>query len=404
MTPPLDRRTLVVHVVYRFDIGGLENGVVNLINRMPRERFTHAVVSLTEITDFRKRVILDDVEFIALRKPPGHGVRIYPQLLEVFRRLQPAIVHTRNLAALEATIPAWLARVPIRIHGEHGRDVGDFDATSNRYRWMRRLYSPWVTHYVAVSGELSAYLVRDVGIAPARVSMIRNGVDESRFRPRQGGRGPIAGSPFNDPDLLVLGTVGRLQPVKDQIGLARAFVTVASRSPTLAERLRLVIVGEGPTRQAIEAELTRANLLDHAWLPGERDDIPEILRGLDAFVLPSRSEGISNVLLEAMASGLPIVATDVGGNGELVVNGATGMLVGAMDETALADAIERLCSARETAAGWGIAARARAENEFSLTSMTRNYAALYDRLLASGKRDEGAALRAPAKSMPRAHD
>jgi len=112
-----DPRPLIAHVVYRFDVGGLENGVVNLINRMSGHAYRHAVVSLTEITDFRKRIQRDDVQFIALHKPPGHALPLYPRLLRLLRDLQPAIVHTRNLAALEVTVPAWLAGVRARVHG-----------------------------------------------------------------------------------------------------------------------------------------------------------------------------------------------------------------------------------------------------------------------------------------------
>ena len=98
---------LVMHVVYRFDTGGLENGVVNLINHLPLDAFRHVVVALSVVTDFRQRVHRPDVEFIALNKPSGHGVKLYPRLSQLFRQFRPAIVHTRNLAALEATVPAW---------------------------------------------------------------------------------------------------------------------------------------------------------------------------------------------------------------------------------------------------------------------------------------------------------
>ena len=106
-----DSRPLIAHVMYRFDTGGLENGIVNLINHMPASDYRHAVIALTEITDFRQRIQRDDVEFIALNKAPGHVLWIYPQLYKLFRRLRPAVVHTRNLAALEAQVPAWLAGV-----------------------------------------------------------------------------------------------------------------------------------------------------------------------------------------------------------------------------------------------------------------------------------------------------
>src|SRR5215510_12380452 len=107
-----DRRPLVAHVVFRFDTGGLENGVVNLINRLPADRFRHAIVALTEITAFRNRVARPDVQWHELHKGPGHGFWLFPRLYRLFREIEPAIVHTRNLAALEATFPAWLAGVP----------------------------------------------------------------------------------------------------------------------------------------------------------------------------------------------------------------------------------------------------------------------------------------------------
>ena len=140
-----DTRPLVAHVVHRFDVGGLENGVVNLINHMPAECYRHAVIALTEVTEFKKRVTCNDVQIVALNKSRGHGVKIYPHLYRLFRQMRPDILHTRNLAALEAIVPAWAAGVPARIHGEHGRDVGDLDGSSRKYQWIRRLYRPFVT-------------------------------------------------------------------------------------------------------------------------------------------------------------------------------------------------------------------------------------------------------------------
>jgi hypothetical protein len=140
-----DQRPLVAHVLHRFDVGGLENGVVNLINRMPEERFRHAVISMTEIGgEFLKRVQRDDVQFHALNKPPGQGLRVASRLLRVLREARPALVHTRNLGALEMTLPAAWAGVPVRVHGEHGWDTSDPDGRSVKYRLIRRAYRPFV--------------------------------------------------------------------------------------------------------------------------------------------------------------------------------------------------------------------------------------------------------------------
>ena len=385
MTAPglADDRPLVVHIVYRFDTGGLENGVVNLINHLPALAYRHAVVALTEVVpSFAQRIQRDDVAYFSLHKPPGHGAKLYPRLAQLFRQLRPAIVHTRNLAALECQVPARWAGVPVRIHGEHGRDVDDLDGTRRRYQWMRRAYRPFVQQYVALSRDLSAYLHQRVGVPERRIAQIYNGVDIDRFCPAPGGRAALAGSPFNDPSLWVIGTVGRMQAVKAQTQLARAFIRAVELQPALRSRFRLVMVGDGPLRAEAQALLNAAGLAALAWLPGERADVPDVMRGLDCFVLPSLAEGISNTILEAMASGLPVLATAVGGNAELIVTGQTGELVPVGDGEAMAVALLRLEVDPVRATAQGRAGRQRVVQHFSLPAMVGAYQALYDRLLA----------------------
>jgi sugar transferase (PEP-CTERM/EpsH1 system associated) len=374
---------LVLHLVYRFDTGGLENGVVNLINHLPASAYRHAVVALTDVVpEFSRRIQHDDVEFIALHKPPGHGVMLYSRLFKMFRELRPAIVHTRNLAALECQVPALLAGVPVRIHGEHGRDVEDLDGTSRRHQWLRRAYRPFVHQYVALSADLAGYLQQRVGVPPRRIAQIYNGVDTERFHPAPAGRAALAGSPFADPALWLVGTVGRMQTVKAQTLLARSFVRALELAPALRERLRLVMVGDGPLRAEAQAILDAAGAGALAWLPGERADVPDVMRALDCFALPSLAEGISNTILEAMSSGLPVLATGVGGNAELVVHGSTGEIVPPSDVEALATAIVRLALDPGAAAAMGRRGRERVERLFSLPAMVASYQGLYDRLLA----------------------
>jgi sugar transferase (PEP-CTERM/EpsH1 system associated) len=375
-----DPRPLIAHVVYRFDVGGLENGVVNLINHMPRETYRHVVISLTGMTDFRQRIVRDDVQFISLDKPPGHALWIYPQLFRLFRKIRPAVVHSRNLGALEVVVPAWAAGVPVRIHGEHGRDGSDLDGSSKKYQWVRRIYRPFVTHYIALSRDLEDYLTVRVGMPKAKVQQIYNGVDTQHFFPA-GTRQSIVGCPFTDPSCWLVGTVGRMQAVKDQTTLARAFIRALDIAPELAGRLRLVMIGDGLLRAPSRALLEQAGYAELAWLPGERNDVPEILSGLDCFVLPSLSEGISNVILEAMASGLPVIATDVGGNGELIESGKNGELVPVGGVDAMAHSIVGYARDRERARMAGRIGRLTVERRFSLAAMVRQYQELYDRLL-----------------------
>lgn len=375
-----DPRPLIAHVMYRFDVGGLENGIVNLINHMPEDAYRHAIISMTEITDFRQRIQRDDVAFIALQKKPGHSLWLYPKLYRLFKELKPAIVHTRNLGALELAVPAWLAGVPARIHGEHGRDVGDLDGSSKKYQWVRRLYRPFVTYYIALSLDLEQYLTRVVGMSRLRVVQIYNGVDAERFSPALQ-RQPIKGCPFVDANEWILGTVGRMQTVKNQVDLAKAFALAIQMEPALKPVLRLVMVGGGPLREEAIAILEQAGCAGNAWLPGERSDVPDVMRGLDCFVLPSLAEGISNTILEAMACGLPVIATDVGGNSELIEAGKTGVVVPAGDVPALAREIVALAKQREKARTMGLDGRKRVEQTFSMTAMVKQYQDLYDRCL-----------------------
>ncbi|MBO9685090.1 TIGR03088 family PEP-CTERM/XrtA system glycosyltransferase [Roseateles chitosanitabidus] len=373
-----DPRPLVLHVMYRFDTGGLENGVVNLINHMPAERYRHAIVALTEVTDFRRRLQRDDVDCYALHKPPGQGFWLYPRLYRLFRALKPAVVHSRNLAALEVQLPAWAARVPVRVHGEHGRDVGDLDGRNRAYQRVRRFYKPFVSHYVALSRDLGDYLTDAIGVPSTRVSQFVNGVDTQRFQ--RAGVEAIPGCPFDPAAHWLIGTVGRMAPVKDQLMLTRAFIALIARAPDLRATARLVLIGDGPLRAPCQALLDEAGLADLAWLPGERTDVPAVMRGLHVFALPSLAEGISNTILEAMASGLPVVATAVGGNADLVTAERSGLLVPAAAPDAMAAALLRLARDPALAAAMGEAGRRRVEDDFSMRAMVARYQGLYDTL------------------------
>ncbi|HEX5125318.1 MAG TPA: TIGR03088 family PEP-CTERM/XrtA system glycosyltransferase [Rhodocyclaceae bacterium] len=375
---------LIAHIVYSFRVGGLENGMVNLINRLPVERYRHAIISLTDVdTAFCRRIQRKDVAYVELNKAPGHGIKLFPRVYRVLRQMRPAVVHTRNLAALEMSLPAWAARVPVRVHGEHGRDVDDPDGSNRTYQRVRRAYKPFVSHYIALSRDLDAYLGERIAVAPGKRSLICNGVDASRFSPTADGRHmAVADSPFNDPSLYVFGTVGRMQAVKNHVGLVRAFAHMRRSGGAAAQRARLMIVGDGPLHGEVAAIAREEDVSDYLWLAGERTDVSEVMRAMDCFVLPSLAEGISNTVLEAMACGLPVIASAVGGNIELVHDGVNGSLVPASHVLDLADAMLRYVLDANHGRVQGSAARARIEAEFSLDGMVRRYDELYQKLMA----------------------
>ena len=381
--PSTRRPPLIAHVIHHLVIGGLENGLVNLINRIPSHRYRHAIVCMTDYSDFSQRIRRDDVQIFSMHKKMGKDFGIYGKLYELFRRIRPDMVHSRNLTALDSLLPATLAGVPVRIHGEHGRDQFDPEGKNPKYRWLRRLHRPMISHYVALSKDLERYLREAVGVPQKRITQIYNGVDVDLFLPSPNGREAIG--PFSDPRYFVVGTVGRLQPVKDQITLVRAMIELWRSDETARKWLRLALIGDGPLRAEIEELLRQENATDCVWLAGARDDVPSVMRSFNLFVLPSLAEGVSNTLLEAMASGLPVVATRVGGNPELMEEGRSGMLVPPADPHAMAAAIRGYYLNRDMARGHGALAREIARERFGLNVMVTNYLNLYDRLSCSNR-------------------
>jgi sugar transferase (PEP-CTERM/EpsH1 system associated) len=377
---------LIAHVIYRLDTGGLENGLVNLINRIPAERFRHAIICLTDYTAFRRRIQRGDVSVFALNKPPGNSPLLHFKLWRLLTQLRPDIVHTRNFGTLEAMLPAALAGVPVRVHGEHGHNIVDLDGSNRKYQWVRRAMKPFVHQYIALSKDLERYLHEKIRVPAAKVAQLYNGVDTELFHPARGGREPLPCAGFAGPDQFVIGTVGRMQAVKDPVTLARAFVRLLQVVPDGARRLRLVMIGDGPLKEQVRGVIEEGGAAGLAWLPGERDDVPRIMRGLDLFVLPSISEGVSNTVLEAMASGLPMVATRVGGNPELIEAGVTGNLVPRNDVESMARAIRVYAESTELCRRHGSEARRAAERRFGMDAMVNAYMAIYDQLLASKTR------------------
>ena len=354
----------------------MENGLVNLINRLG-PRFEHTILTMSGSSEFRERIKVP-VQIADLGKREGQDWGVYRRALRYLRAHPFDIFHTRNLATLELQFPALIARVPYRIHGEHGLDVHDLENKNRKYRLMRRVFGVGVHRFVALSRALESYLVDDVGISASRVVRICNGVDCNRFAPDADARLRF---PESVRARFIFGTVGRMQAVKDPLTLVDAFISLCrqQRAPETPAPA-LVMLGDGPLRIEAQQRLDAAGLGECCWLPGSRSDIASLLPGLNVFVLPSLAEGISNAILEAMASGLPVIATDVGGNGELVELGESGWLVPRSDAYALCAAMESLLRTPEVAEQAGKCARDRALENFSLDLMVKKYADLYMQL------------------------
>jgi sugar transferase (PEP-CTERM/EpsH1 system associated) len=363
------RPPLIAHVIYRLDFGGLENGLVNLVNRLPRDRYRHAIVCLAGFNPvFRARIQNPDVDVISLDKRPGKDLVAYLRLWRLLHRLRPAIVHTRNLGTVDLQWMAWVAGVPHRVHGEHGWEASDPRGLDPKGLRIRRACRPVIQRYVPMSQDIARWLEQHVGVEAGRIRQLYSGVDTEKFAPTIGVRGTAS---------FTLGTVGRLDPVKNHAALLTAFARLAHRLPIL----RLTIVGDGPLKATLEAQAACFGLTDRITFSGARSDTPGLMRSFDVFVLPSLNEGISNTILEAMATGLPVVAGRVGGNPELVVDGVTGRLYEPDVPNALEEALLPYLTDPALREVHGRAARDRVVHNFSLEAMVRRYLDLYDELL-----------------------
>ena len=369
----------IVHVVYAFATGGLENGVVNIINRLPKEDYRHTIICVTDHDDdFFARITSKNVDIVDLNKPAGNGIAWLYHCWKLLRKLKPDICHSRNLSALEAQLPAFLAGVPYRVHGEHGWDVNDLGGSNKKYQLLRKLYKPFIHQYVALSKEAVTYLTDKINVKPQNIHHICNGVDVDKFIPNKNRELLPVG--FVSSDSLIFGTVGRLAQVKNQTLLVSAFLALWQQHAQLQDKLRLVIIGDGILLSQLKDMVASAGAEQAVWFAGRRDNVAQLMQQLDVFVLPSLAEGISNTLLEAMASGLPYIATNVGGNADLVLpQHAHSHIVDVEDEAQLVHAMSQYVDAKAQLVEDSELVRSHCQKNFSLAVMVENYHQLYQK-------------------------
>jgi len=348
----------VVHVVYWFGTGGLEKGVDTLI-RKTADRIQHEVISLAGDIPHH---LPEGCRQRVLGKKQGNSLRSVFRLAAWLKDLKPCVVHTRNWPGIDGILAARLAGIRAVVHGEHGWGVDDPDGTNPRRRRIRRFLSRWVRTTTCVSKDIEAWLKDDVRVR-CPVVQIYNGVDTDAFAPAPTGD-DVRKELSAPPGAPLILCVGRLDPIKDHGTLFRAFARVRERFP----EARLACVGEGKARAEVEKHAGPG-----VHLLGNRTDVARILQAADVFALASRNEGISNTILEAMATGLPVVATRVGGNPELIAEGETGRFFAPGDDAALAEALEGYLADPALREAHGRAGRARCEERFGVHAMVRAY-------------------------------
>lgn len=363
----------VCYVIDDLGDGGAQRQLVTLASRLPRDRFAPHVISLsTKKLRLVQAFGEAGIPITMISQPGRWGWSALWRLYRLFRRLRPQVVHTWLFTAdLYGRLAARLAGVPKVVTSVRSPDLDKPRHHVWADRWLSRM-TDVIT--INVEAERDVLCARE-RIAPARLRTIHNGVDTDELHPAL--RDGLARRQWQTPpEAFVIGLIGRLSIEKNPLLFLHAAARIAARVP----HVYFWVLGEGPLQQAVEEASRSLELAGRVRLLGYQSDIQHALAAIDLIVVPSQYEGCANVILEAMALGKPVVATHVGGNPELVIEGFTGLLVPPNDVDALADAIERLATDRAAAVRLGQAGRERALGHFSVSQMVDAYTRLYEEL------------------------
>jgi glycosyltransferase involved in cell wall biosynthesis len=362
----------IAHVLSSFGMGGQERVALGLAQLQRAQGHRVLALSLSDGAHGPLAELFQRAD-VATASVPKRGPSFDPTLAlrisQYLREVRVDVVHTHNPHALVYGAPAAVLASAPCVHTKHG-----INPDSARRKWLRRVASKMVGAYVAVTPTLARVAIVEHECDPTQLHVIPNGIDTSRFRPDLEARRRVRAQLGIADNAWVVGTVGRLAPEKNQ-GLL-----IDAMGPMLDPRRHLVIVGDGPERQHL-AERAQATLRPElVHFTGPRQDIEQLLSAFDVFALTSESEGLPLVLLEAMAAGLPVVSTAVGGVPDLVEDQVTGFLVEPASPTALMAKLIWLSSRPQKALDVAATARGRVLERHSTEHMTAGYQALYTRL------------------------
>jgi glycosyltransferase involved in cell wall biosynthesis len=365
----------VCHVLHGLRVGGAEVLAARLARRLCDE-FRFSFACLDELGTLGQQLRDEGFRVEVLGRRSGLDGRLAFRLRRLFRRERIDLVHAHQYTpffyAAASRLPG--ARPPV-LFTEHGRHFPDYP---RRKRMLaNRLLLRGRDRVVGVGRAVARALVDNEGFPPPRVEVLFNGIDLGRYENgapgRQRARQELGAG---DSDLIII-QVARLDYLKDHATSVR---TLARLAPSCPEA-RLVLVGEGPEGEKVRQSVDQLRLGDRVRFLGLRADVPRLLRAADVFLLTSLSEGVPLAVIEAMAAGLPVVATGVGGVGEVVEEGVTGFLAPSGADDALAQAVVRLAQSPRLRSEMGERGRQRARTLFSESRMQEGYARLYREML-----------------------
>lgn len=360
----------ILYVALDMDLGGLQCIVHLLIKGLDRLRFEPVLCCFDRGGAFYDALRAEGVTGCIFHRRPGpFDVALLRHLIRYVRENKIDVIHSQNACAFYAGLAGLVTGVPV-IHTDHGRLVPDKRSAV----WEDWLASHCIQAIVGVSEELTTYLNSHLGIAAKKLKTIINGVDTDRFMPvTREQKNALRTKNDLTPDDLVLGTVCRFDPIKNLPFMISSMPEIVKRVP----QAKLVIVGEGAIRQRLEEMIQALGMTRHIVIWPRREDIEQVIPQFDVYVCTSLSEGTSMTILEAMACGLPVVASAVGGNRSLI-DSINGFLFSLNDvEAYVSNAVSLLLDPVRTAS-MGARSRNRAEMMYPLSRMVHQYQALYE--------------------------
>jgi glycosyltransferase involved in cell wall biosynthesis len=359
-----------MHVVISLSPGGTERLVVELVRRT-QDRCHSVVCCLDEPGTWAPALIRDGIPVISVDRQPGFQPQIGFRVAQIARAHAVDVLHCHQYSAfVYGRIARAFARFGL-VFTEHGR------LAHQQPSWKRRLVNPMLGRMggalFAVSAELRAHMMAE-GLPASRITVIHNGIDPGA-RPDSEATARARARLGLDSKRFVVGSAARLDRVKDLDTLIRAVGVLKRRQGSGF----LVIFGDGPEREALQRRVVEQDLTNDVLFAGYREDVRSLLPAVDLYVNSSISEGISLTILEAMAAALPVVATSVGGNPEIVRDGETGVLVPPGDVDSLASALVKLARDNRTRTRYGDEGRRRVLEHFTIDRMVNDYVAQYER-------------------------
>ncbi|WP_375750133.1 glycosyltransferase [Vibrio sp. HN007] len=369
------KRIHICHLVYSFNTGGLERVIANMINKLDGERFEHTIISLTDVGSFINEID-GDVNYIPMHKRQGNDFSLYLKLYKLFIQLKPDVLHSYNLATIEYQFIGLLARIPKRVHAEHGRDSYDPKGDVRKYQLIRRVCAYAIHNIVTVSSELEQWLLNTVKIPPQKTSLIGNGVDTVFYN-----RSHVQASAENYyDDKFVFGHVARLHPIKNQQFILEAFEKACSYSEPFKQNCALVFVGDGPDCNKLKKYVADSKLLKKKVVfEGNRSNVRDYYFNFDVFVMASINEGVPMTLLEAMSMEVPHLIIPVGGINDVTIANKTGLIVSSHDTTQYSEKLIEAFEDKQTLRIMAKCARSLVVNKFSENNCIQSYTELYTR-------------------------